>query len=45
MPYISKGKTVYKKENGHLKKVGSTKGAVKSYLRALYAAEGDKKVK
>lgn len=37
MPYEARGKTVYKKEDGHLKKVGTTKGDVKKYLAALYA--------
>ena len=43
MPYTSKGKTVYKKESGKLKKVGTAKGSVKDYLTALYMAEKDKK--
>jgi hypothetical protein len=37
MPYKAKGKCVYKKDGG---KVGCTKGSVKKYLAALYAAEG-----
>ena len=37
MPYTYKGKTVYKKEGGKLKKVGTTKGSVKKYLAALHA--------
>ena len=37
MPYVAKGKTVYKKgKNGKLTKVGTTKGSVKKYLAALY---------
>ena len=35
MPYITKGKCVYKKDTG--KKVGCTKGSVKKYLAALHA--------
>ena len=43
MPYISRGKTVYKKlANGKLKKVGTTKGSVKKYLAALYVHSKDK---
>lgn len=44
MPYIRKGKTVYKKTNG-LKKKGSSKsaGMAKKYMRALYHAESGKK--
>lgn len=30
MPYIRKGKTVYKKVGGHLKKVGSSKSVKKA---------------
>jgi hypothetical protein len=37
MPYVAKGKTVYKKTTTGLKKVGTTKKSVKKYLRALYA--------
>ena len=41
MPYIRKGKTVYKKVNG-LKKKGKSKSVrmAKKYMRALYHAEG-----
>lgn len=40
MPYVKKGTSVYKKEDGHLKKVGkSTKARVKSYMRTLRAVE------
>lgn len=41
MPYVRKGKTVYKKVDG-LKKKGSSKsvGMAKKYIRALYHAEG-----
>lgn len=35
MPYVTKGKCVYKKDTG--KKVGCTKGPVKNYLAALHA--------
>ena len=35
MPYIAKGKCVYKKDTGE--KVGCTKGSVKDYLAALHA--------
>lgn len=35
MPYMSKGKCVYKKNTG--KKVGCTKGSVKNYMAALHA--------
>lgn len=35
MPYVTRGKTVYKKSTGE--KVGTTKGSVKKYLAALYA--------
>lgn len=35
MPYFTKGKCVYKKEDGS--KVGCTKGSVKKYLAALHA--------
>lgn len=45
MPYVAKGNTVYKKENGKLKKVGSTKGNVKDYLAALYMNVKDAKGK
>ena len=40
MPYIRKGKTVYKKTDG-LKKKGSSKtvAEAKAYMRALYHAE------
>lgn len=41
MPYYPKGKCVYKKDTD--KKVGCTKGPVKKYLAALYAAENKKK--
>lgn len=34
MPYVSKGKCVYKKSG---KKVGCTKGSVKKYMAALHA--------
>jgi len=38
VPYVAKGQTVYKKlPNGKLKKVGTTKGSTKAYMRALYA--------
>lgn len=43
MPYVAKGKTVYKKAGGKLKKVGTTKGSVKKYLAALYANSPDAK--
>jgi hypothetical protein len=43
MPYVSRGKSVYKKEGGKLKKVGTTKGSVKKYMRALYANVPDVK--
>jgi len=44
MPYVRKGKTVYKKTNG-LKKKGSSKsvGMAKRYMRALYHAESGRK--
>lgn len=35
MPYVAKGKCVYKRDTG--KKVGCTKGSVKKYLAALHA--------
>lgn len=35
MPYRVEGKTVYNKETG--KKVGTAKGSIKNYLKALYA--------
>jgi len=35
MPYVAKGKCVYKKDTG--KKVGCTKGPVKKYMAALHA--------
>ena len=35
MPYVARGKCVYKKTTG--KKVGCTKGSVKKYLAALHA--------
>ncbi len=40
MPYVRKGKTVYKKVNG-LKKKGSSKTVAKAkkYMKALYHAE------
>ena len=41
MPYVAKGKTVYKKSG---EKVGTTKGSVKKYLAALYANSDKKKV-
>jgi hypothetical protein len=39
MPYMAKGKTVYKKLPGGKRgqKVGTTKGSVKKYMAALYA--------
>jgi len=39
MPYIAKGKTVYKKnkDGSRGKKVGTTKGSIKKYLAALHA--------
>ena len=39
MPWVRKGNTVYKKEGGHLVKVGSSSSPeeAKRYLRALYA--------
>jgi len=40
MPYVVKGKCVYKKDGT---KVGCTKGSVKKYLAALHAAEKKKK--
>lgn len=43
MPYTSRGKTVYKREGGRLRKVGTTKGSVKRYLRALHANVRDVK--
>ena len=41
MPYIAKEKCVYKKSKTGNKgaKIGCTKGDVKQYLRALYAAD------
>jgi len=44
VPYVRKGKTVYKRTNG-LKKKGSSKsvGMAKRYMRALYHAEGGRK--
>lgn len=43
-PYIRKGKTVYKKEDGHLKSKGTSKDVetAKAHLRALYANEGSR---
>ena len=43
MPYLVKGKTVYKKkaQGKQGKKAGKTKGSVKKYLAALYANEQD----
>lgn len=43
MPYVRKGKTVYKKEGGKLVKKGSSKsvGKAKKYLKALYAHSKD----
>lgn len=42
MPYMHIGKSVYKKnpDGTRGKKVGTTKGSVKKYLKALYSAEG-----
>lgn len=47
MPYTTKGKCVYKKnEDGtHGKKVGCTKGSVKKYLAALHANVSESKTK
>ena len=39
MPYVAKGKCVYKRDTG--KKVGCTKGSVKKYLAALHANVSD----
>lgn len=44
MPYKSKGNTVYKKEGGHLTKVGTSKNP-KAYMKALYANSKDTKKK
>ena len=43
--YKAIGHTVFKKEGGKLKKVGTTKGRVQDYLAALYmhADKGKKK--
>lgn len=41
MPYVAKGKTVYKKDTGE--KVGTTKGSIKKYMAALHA-NTDKKM-
>ena len=46
MPYMKKGKCVYKKnqDGSQGKKVGCTKGSVEDYLKALYAnADGETK--
>lgn len=43
MPYVAKGKCVYKRDTG--KKVGCTKGSVKKYLGALYANVHEAKYK
>ena len=39
MPYVRKGKTVYKRTSSGLKKKGSSKSVAgaKKYMRALYA--------
>lgn len=42
MPYYSKNKCVYKKDTN--KKVGCTKGPVKKYLSALYAATANESI-
>jgi len=36
VPYVKKGNTVYKKEDGHLKKVGTSKNPDK-YIKTLNA--------
>jgi hypothetical protein len=41
MPYVVRGKCVYKKDTG--KKVGCTKGSVKKYLAALHANANESK--
>lgn len=38
MPYVKKGNTVYKKEGGHMVKVGSSKNPEK-YMRTMRAIE------
>jgi hypothetical protein len=44
MPYVRKGKVVYKKTEEGLKKVGESKSiaTAKRYLKALYAHSKDK---
>jgi hypothetical protein len=42
MPYIKKGNVIYKKVNGKLKKVGSSKEPEK-YLRKLRMIEAEEK--
>jgi hypothetical protein len=44
MPYIKKGNTIYKKVNGKLVKVGTSKEPDK-YLRKLRMIEAEKKRK
>jgi len=41
MPYMAVGNTVYKKttDGSRGDKVGTTKGSIKKYMAALYAAE------
>lgn len=43
MPYVRKGKTVYKRVGGKLVKKGSSKsvGMAKKYLKALYVHAKD----
>jgi hypothetical protein len=39
MPYVARGKCVYKRDTGE--KVGCTKGSVKKYMAALHANVSD----
>jgi len=43
MPYIRRGKTIYKKVGGHLVKKGSSKSVTgaKRYMKALYVHSKD----
>jgi hypothetical protein len=43
MPYITKGKCVYRKDTG--KKVGCTNGSVKKYITALRIATANESFK
>ena len=47
MPYVRKGKTVYKREAGRLVKKGSssTVEGAKKYMKKLYMVEGERKKK